>query len=162
MTAECRHIDGQFLVNNQHASTLWDLGFYGNRPNETIKTLAFWEVHYLLHKGFLQVQDSDATLTSNDVFNLTREKMQKLRLDGAIWTECILTAYTRLRDAGWIVRSGLNYGTDFVLYRHSPETQHAEYAVRVVDAGARQDLDWRGLLGINRSCAGAKKVLINR
>ncbi len=35
--------------------------------------------------------------------------------------------FERLRDSGWIVRSGLNYGTDFVLYRTSPETEHAEY-----------------------------------
>ena len=70
--------------------------------------------------------------------------------------------YRRLREAGWIVRSGLNYGTDYVLYRTSPDEEHAEYAVLVLALGLPEDsqISWRRVLGINRSCAGARKRLL--
>ncbi|CAH2065344.1 unnamed protein product [Thlaspi arvense] len=40
-------------------------------------------------------------------------------------------AYSHLRSKNWIVRSGLQYGVDFVAYRHHPSLVHSEYAVLV-------------------------------
>ncbi|KAG7564586.1 tRNA intron endonuclease catalytic domain-like [Arabidopsis suecica] len=40
-------------------------------------------------------------------------------------------AYSHLRSKNWIVRSGLQYGVDFVVYRHHPSLVHSEYAVLV-------------------------------
>lgn len=39
----------------------------------------------------------------------------------------LLQVYRELRQEGWIVRSGLNYGTDFVLYRSNLDAEHAQY-----------------------------------
>ncbi|XP_062232249.1 probable tRNA-splicing endonuclease subunit Sen2 [Phragmites australis] len=41
-------------------------------------------------------------------------------------------AYSHLRRRNWVVRSGLQYGADFVAYRHHPALVHSEYAVIVV------------------------------
>lgn len=34
--------------------------------------------------------------------------------------------YRFFRLNGWVVKSGLNYGTDFILYQSSPEEEHAQ------------------------------------
>ncbi|WVZ82709.1 hypothetical protein U9M48_029941, partial [Paspalum notatum var. saurae] len=41
-------------------------------------------------------------------------------------------AYEHLRLKNWVVRSGLQYGADFVAYRHHPALVHSEFAVIVV------------------------------
>lgn len=66
--------------------------------------------------------------------------------------------FKSLRRKGWIVKSGLNYGINFVLYQGSPELKHAEYAVAVLPS-TDSTFNFRKLLGLNRSCVGAKKVL---
>ncbi|CAA7038219.1 unnamed protein product [Microthlaspi erraticum] len=40
-------------------------------------------------------------------------------------------AYSHLRLKNWIVRPGLQYGVDFVVYRHHPSLVHSEFAVLV-------------------------------
>ncbi|CAN6176439.1 unnamed protein product, partial [Urochloa humidicola] len=44
-------------------------------------------------------------------------------------------AYEHLRLKNWVVRSGLQYGADFVAYRHHPALVHSEFAVIVVPEG---------------------------
>ena len=67
--------------------------------------------------------------------------------------------YCLLRQKGFVVHSGINYGTDFVLYRKDPDLVHAEHSVVVLDADDR-NFTWRTAVGINRSCASAKKTLL--
>ncbi|KAI8821735.1 uncharacterized protein EV422DRAFT_526711 [Fimicolochytrium jonesii] len=42
------------------------------------------------------------------------------------------TAYHHYKSRGWVVKSGIKFGTHFVLYRRGPIFRHAEYAVVVV------------------------------
>lgn len=49
-------------------------------------------------------------------------------------------AYSHLRSKNWIVRSGLQYGVDFVVYRHHPSLVHSEYAVLVQSIGGNDRL----------------------
>ncbi|XP_020594946.1 probable tRNA-splicing endonuclease subunit Sen2 [Phalaenopsis equestris] len=44
-------------------------------------------------------------------------------------------AYTHLRRKNWVVRSGTQYGVDFVAYRHHPALVHSDYAVIVLQEG---------------------------
>jgi len=44
-------------------------------------------------------------------------------------------AYQHLRLKNWVVKSGLQYGADFVAYRHHPALVHSEFAVIVVPEG---------------------------
>ncbi|KAB1226136.1 tRNA-splicing endonuclease subunit Sen2-1 [Morella rubra] len=44
-------------------------------------------------------------------------------------------AYYHLRTKNWVVKSGSNYGVDFVAYRHHLSLVHAEYAVLVLSEG---------------------------
>ncbi|CAI8607763.1 unnamed protein product [Vicia faba] len=40
-------------------------------------------------------------------------------------------AYSHLRMKNWVVRSGAQYGVDFIVYRHHPARVHSEYGVLV-------------------------------
>ncbi|KAL1315076.1 hypothetical protein HN51_041860 [Arachis hypogaea] len=44
-------------------------------------------------------------------------------------------AYSHLRMKNWVVRSGFQYGVDFVVYRHHPSRVHSEYGVLVLSDG---------------------------
>ena len=40
--------------------------------------------------------------------------------------------YCHFRNQKWIVRGGLKYGVDYVLYANAPSKQHAQYSVLVM------------------------------
>ena len=48
-------------------------------------------------------------------------------------------AYEHLRSKNWVVRSGMQYGGDFVAYRHHPALVHSEYVVLVMSEGGDED-----------------------
>lgn len=48
-------------------------------------------------------------------------------------------AYSHLRSKNWVLRSGLQYGVDFVAYRHHPSLVHSEYSVLVRSGDSDSD-----------------------
>ncbi len=49
-------------------------------------------------------------------------------IDACVLNSCnSYAAYHHFRNNGWVVKSGLKYGTNFVLYKDSPSHYHAEY-----------------------------------
>uniref|UniRef100_A0A0E0E2I9 tRNA-intron lyase n=1 Tax=Oryza meridionalis TaxID=40149 RepID=A0A0E0E2I9_9ORYZ len=75
-------------------------------------------------------------------------------------------AYAHLRLKNWVVRSGLQYGADFVAYRHHPVLVHSEFAVVVVPEGAefgnrcgRLEV-WSDLLCALRASGSVAKTLL--
>lgn len=76
-------------------------------------------------------------------------------------------AYHHLREKNWVVRSGTQYGVDFVAYRHHPALVHSEYAVLVLPEGggdsdgARLRLRvWSDLQCSLRVCGSVAKALL--
>ncbi|KAK6235367.1 hypothetical protein QUC31_019111 [Theobroma cacao] len=73
-------------------------------------------------------------------------------------------AYSHLRHKNWVVRPGLQYGVDFVAYRHHPALVHSEYAVLVLSEGDN-DLNgrlrvWSDIHGTVRLCGSVAKTLL--
>ena len=88
-------------------------------------------------------------------------------------------AYHHFRSLGWVVRSGIKFGADYLLYNRGPAFSHAEFAVLVVPAythrfwntpggrlrrrvqedegGAK---DWWWLHAVNRVQSQVKKTLV--
>ncbi|TYZ65863.1 hypothetical protein PybrP1_004660, partial [[Pythium] brassicae (nom. inval.)] len=65
-----------------------------------------------------------------------------------------------LRELGWTLRSGLNYGGHYVLYRGAASAFHSEYIAYV--KGADAPLSWGVLQALTRVAADVKKtVLVN-
>ncbi|KAJ4447568.1 hypothetical protein ANN_09575 [Periplaneta americana] len=74
--------------------------------------------------------------------------------------------YHYFRSKGWIVKPGIKFGGDFLLYKHGPPFYHASYIVviEVVDkssrtriAGFGRTLSWTRLMGLNRLAESAGK-----
>ncbi|RAL46111.1 hypothetical protein DM860_006265 [Cuscuta australis] len=70
-------------------------------------------------------------------------------------------AYCHLRSKNWVVRSGSQYGVDFVAYRHHPALVHSEYAVLVFppEGGGRLRV-WSDYHCTLRLCGSVAKTLL--
>ncbi|XP_006656141.1 probable tRNA-splicing endonuclease subunit Sen2 [Oryza brachyantha] len=75
-------------------------------------------------------------------------------------------AYSHLRSKNWVVRSGLQYGADFVAYRHHPALVHSEFTVVVLPEGAEFGSRcgrlqvWSDLLCALRASGSVAKTLL--
>ncbi|XP_019199304.1 PREDICTED: tRNA-splicing endonuclease subunit Sen2-1-like [Ipomoea nil] len=73
-------------------------------------------------------------------------------------------AYSHLRSKNWVVRSGSQYGVDFVAYRHHPALVHAEYAVLVLSSEGGDGNDrlrvWSDYHCTLRLCGSVAKTLL--
>jgi len=79
------------------------------------------------------------------------------------------TAYHHYRALGWVIRPGLKFGCDFLLYYRGPAFSHAEFAVLVVPdyslcgasgAGQGKSRDWWWLHAANRVQSQVRKTLV--
>lgn len=84
--------------------------------------------------------------------------------------------YHHFRSLGWVVRSGVKFGTDYLLYNRGPVFSHAEFAVIIVPsyshaywseteerrehATRQQARSWWWLHCVNRVQAQVKKSLV--
>ncbi|CAM0908580.1 unnamed protein product [Alopecurus aequalis] len=104
-----------------------------------------------------------------------RSESEKRMGEGQLWDHLctasesfpeMYKAYSHLRTKNWVVRSGLQYGTDFVAYRHHPALVHSEFAVVVVPEGAEfggrcgRLKVWSDLLCALRASGSVAKTLL--
>jgi tRNA-splicing endonuclease subunit Sen2 len=84
--------------------------------------------------------------------------------------------YHHYRSLGWVVRSGVKFGVDYLLYNRGPVFAHAEYAVIILpsyehpywsaladrkkQAAQKQACTWWWLHCVNRVQAQVKKTLV--
>lgn len=84
--------------------------------------------------------------------------------------------YHHFRSLGWVVRSGVKFGVDYILYNRGPVFSHAEYAVvvlpsyedpywsateeRKAQCAQRQARSWWWFHCVNRVQAQVKKTLV--
>jgi tRNA-intron lyase len=82
----------------------------------------------------------------------------------------IYAAYHYFRSNGWIVKCGLKFGSDFLLYREGPPFNHSEFAVTVFrihqsefdpsDTSIKPELDWQHVSAMQRMTNGVRKKAI--
>eukprot|EP00897_Mesotaenium_endlicherianum_P002344 jgi/Mesen1/2137/ME000152S01229 len=85
----------------------------------------------------------------------------RMRTGGMAAFPELYAAYWQLREKRWVVRSGVQYGADFMAYKHHPAFVHADYAVLVM----REDDQSRVATWINvhasaRLCGTVAKTLL--
>ncbi|KAJ1901911.1 tRNA splicing endonuclease subunit sen2 [Kickxella alabastrina] len=87
--------------------------------------LSPYECLFLCDTGCLVPRDSatNAILSANDLWKL----FDSLEAD----FEIKYAAYYYYRSKGWTVRSGIKFGSDFLLYNNGPAHSHAQYSVVV-------------------------------
>ncbi|CAM6113461.1 unnamed protein product [Calypogeia fissa] len=71
-------------------------------------------------------------------------------------------AYSHLRSKRWVVLSGIQYGADFMAYRHHPALVHSDYAVLVMVGERKQERlsTWTDLHSMQRLCGSVAKTLL--
>lgn len=126
--------------------------------------LTFEETFFLLYGlGCLNVVNFDGTLLDIDstwkyFCKVDKDFVQKY------------VVYHYFRSKGWVVKPGIKYGGDFLLYKQGPAFYHASYVVvvDVVDADtlireptkSTRNFTWNHLLGLERlSETAAKEIL---
>mmetsp|Transcript_5781 Transcript_5781/g.8506 ORF Transcript_5781/g.8506 Transcript_5781/m.8506 type:complete len:326 (+) Transcript_5781:1078-2055(+) len=70
----------------------------------------------------------------------------------------VYAIYYYYRQLGWIVRVGLNFGCDFVLYRYGPSIDHGTYCITI---DREHQISWRPLLHQLRMTISVAKQLIS-
>ncbi|EFN88436.1 tRNA-splicing endonuclease subunit Sen2 [Harpegnathos saltator] len=124
--------------------------------------LTFEETFFLMFGlGCLQVVHFDGSLIdiNNAWLYFCKEKTDFLQK---------YVVYHYYRSKGWIVKSGIKYGGDFLIYKEGPPFYHASYIVivEVVDADSlivdsatsSRSVTWNSLFGLERLSETAAKV----
>ncbi|GFQ77564.1 tRNA-splicing endonuclease subunit Sen2 [Trichonephila clavata] len=122
--------------------------------------LTFQEAYFLSYGlGCLVVKDKDHFLNLGELWS----KMCELSPVFPV----MYTAYHHFRSKGWVVKSGLKFGADYVLYKDGPPFYHATYSVLVRtvkenlrDVRGLKDLTWFSLAALNRVNSTAGKGLL--
>lgn len=68
--------------------------------------------------------------------------------------------YHHFRSRGWCVRSGVKFGTDYLLYRRGPPFSHAEFGVLIMPTNEATEKDWWWNTSVGRVVGGVKKTLV--
>lgn len=161
---------GEVILAPEDAEYLWRLAAFGRSPNRddrlerSFGTLSPFEAYHILANPAryaanfsLQVQYQSVPLDPHQLLESIRSSSdQQAAADSSPYLRCIV--YDELRGRGWVVQSGLNYGVDFLLYRKSPEVEHAPFAVLVRAEGDR--ITWQDAVAFSRVAATARKQLV--
>lgn len=125
----------------------------GKLPQLEFLQLMPVEAFFLAHSlDMLQVCDASGhRLDSVSLF----VELQAHNKNFAAW----FAAYYYYRSLGWCVRSGVKFGTDFVLYRKGPPFSHAEFCVKLM-LDDEEDQPWWWNTCTGRVVGGVKKTLV--
>ncbi|KAJ5495213.1 hypothetical protein N7539_000329 [Penicillium diatomitis] len=153
--------------------------------NEEHLQLSNEETFFLVYAlGALSIVDraSNAIIPTPALFDLLRRHSyyprrpedRPLEVDDPFMISYVV--YHHFRSLGWVVRSGVKFGTDYLLYNRGPVFSHAEFAVIIIPsyshqfwsstealkrhAADKQSRSWWWLHCVNRVQAQVKKSLV--
>ncbi|KAK9883312.1 hypothetical protein WA026_001492 [Henosepilachna vigintioctopunctata] len=66
--------------------------------------------------------------------------------------------YYHFRSKNWVVKPGIKFGGDFLLYKEGPPFHHASYVVLIQEEN--KEIDTTSLMGLHRMCETAGKELL--
>ncbi|MGC9121753.1 MAG: tRNA-intron lyase [Thermogladius sp.] len=98
-----------------------------SRSEQSPLELSLIEALYLLEKNLLRVYanrgDGPTPLSPEELYSIGLERVNRFRE--------LYVVYKDLRERGFVVRRGLKFGCDYLVYRHGPGIDHAPYGVQV-------------------------------
>jgi len=121
------------VPNPDEASELYIMGVYGKpfgikkpglqKYNDVLE-LSLFEALYLLENDSITIENADGK-------KLSVEELRKISLERIPDFQELYDVYRDFRKKGFIVRSGMKFGSDFSLYKTAPGIEHAPYLVGV-------------------------------
>ncbi|CAF3406949.1 unnamed protein product [Rotaria sp. Silwood1] len=124
--------------------------------------LLIYEHVYLLPEETIFLQHALGCLTVKNELNQTLSPDE-------LWNKFILkdtnfpikyAVYYQYRSIGWIVKSGLKFGCDYMLYKFGPTFNHADYCLSIKNFWKTNSCTWSFISGFNRACLNAGKTLL--
>ncbi|KAJ5796906.1 uncharacterized protein N7518_005446 [Penicillium psychrosexuale] len=103
-----------FLVYSLGALQIYDSPLKSGEVQPTSPTTTSALLRQFCHHSFQPARDGSASLQPDDPFLIS------------------YTVYHHFRSLGWVIRSGVKFGTDYLLYNRGPVFSHAEFAVIVI------------------------------
>lgn len=155
-------IDTRVVILDVEAGRqIWRMGFYGKplgvpKPKspdfDKPLILDLIEAIYLVEKGVLKVRDmaSGKELSLKELMEHARKSYSDF--DGKYMV------YKDLRDKGYVVISGLKFGTDFAVYKRGPGLEHAPYIVDVMRGD--EEINTDEIIRAGRLATSVKKRFI--
>ncbi|RLF93058.1 tRNA-intron lyase [Thermococci archaeon] len=125
--------DKVIVFDKDKANKLYKLGFFGkfvgyrkvkNLEVRDYLELSLLEALYLMEEGILIVYCMDRNITKEELLKIARSKYEHF--------DDVYTVYRDLRKRGYIVKSGLKFGSTFAVYEHGPGIDHAPFLVHVL------------------------------
>ena len=126
------------VVDIEKAREIYKMGFYGKfidrdkvKLNEvdnvnSLLQLSILEALYLYDKGMLVIKDVNGKeVTRDELINLGRNKIRNF--------DIIYQIYKELRDRGFVVKSGLKFGSLFAIYEKGPGIDHAPVLIHFIE-----------------------------
>ncbi|KAH9533074.1 hypothetical protein CY35_18G031400 [Sphagnum magellanicum] len=99
--------------------------------------------------------------TSEGCAILSEEEVWRIMKNSKPQFVHLYKAYAHLRSKHWVVRAGLQFGADFMAYRHHPALVHSDYAVVVMWEMHEQRLNtWAEMQAMSRLCGSVAKTLL--
>ncbi|MCC6040724.1 MAG: tRNA-intron lyase [Desulfurococcaceae archaeon] len=117
----------------------WD-GYYGtflgvNKPRSRDTNapleLSLIEAAYLVERNKVKVVKGNRILNLKEILSTSRETIERF--------EPLYRVYVDLKERGFVVRRGLKFGCDYMIYRHGPGIDHAPFGALVYSAGDKVD-----------------------
>ncbi|KAH9842176.1 putative tRNA-splicing endonuclease subunit tsp-2 [Teratosphaeria destructans] len=129
--------------------------------------------------GVLQISIPQPSPSSSDLLNLFAahatfppSPLKSIPPDNPFLLNYVV--YHHFRSLGWVVRSGLKFSCDYLLYQRGPVFSHAEFALLIIpsysneywktESGMRErrwkEKDWWWLHCVNRVQSQVKKTLV--
>ncbi|MGC9135931.1 tRNA-intron lyase [Caldivirga sp.] len=131
--------DKVIVPSIDESRALYKLGFFGKfLGKDKIKIeevdsvnsqihLSPLEALYLVELGLLEVVDDNSVVDKDTL----RELVEKRYEHG----ELVYELYRYFRDRGYVVRSGLKFGSLYAVYEKGPGIDHAPMLVHLIDPG---------------------------
>ena len=129
------------ILNKDDARNIYKMGFYGKFVGykkvkdlniEDFLELSLIEAIYLLERKIIKVID-----TGNNEINI--EELKKIANKEYENFHVVYEVYKFLRSKGYVVKSGLKFGTTFAVYQHGPGIDHAPFLVHVIPYSNKLD-----------------------
>jgi len=113
--------------------------------------LSFFDALYLAEMGRLTVETLDGhPVTAEDIYRLASENYENFPDAYAV--------YKDLRSRGFIVKSGMKFGSTFAVYRYGPGIDHAPFLVHVLHY--RSELDPLEIIRAGRLSHSVRKKFL--
>ncbi len=147
------------IVDKECANKIYWNGYYGSflgvpKPKkkniESPLELSLLEALYLLSKNRLIVLSGDREVSYEELLDYSAKVIPRFKE--------LYIVYRDLREKGFVVRRGLKFGCDYLVYEYGPGIDHAPWGVQVFRED--EELDPIDLVRMGRLLHSVRKKLI--